>query len=378
MKFNVSSTALYYRLQAISRVISSKNSIAILDCFLLELKEGKLHLTASDSETTLCTTLEVNDVEGDLRVAIPMKTLLDGLKEISEQPLSMEINPANFEITVSYLNGKYTLMGQQAEEYPLPKAIDSEAVSLNLPIGTLLEGVNTCAFAAGDDELRKVMSGIYFDIETEHLTLVATDGHKLVRLKLNSIQAGEKAAFILPKKPAGLLKALLIKEEAEAEGSVSISFDDKQASFSFGTSRMVCRLIEGRFPNYNAVIPQNSPHTILIDRLAFLGALKRVAIFSSTSNSQVKLSFDTNNVTISTKDIDFSTAAEEKLACEYSGGKLEIGFKSAFLIDILNNIATDNVEIGLADPSRAGIIVPTEQNEGEDLLTLLMPMMINY
>lgn len=376
MKFNVSSTALFYRLQAISRVISSKNTIAILDCFLLELKDGKIQLTASDNETTLSTTLDVNEADGDLRIAIPLKTLLDGLKEISEQPLTITVNPSNLEITVAYLNGKYSLMGQNADEYPLPQEVGSGAVNFSLPISTLLDGVNKCSFATGDDELRKVMNGIYFDIEPDFLTMVATDGHKLVRYKLTSVSAGEKAAFILPKKPGNLLKTLLTKEEEDKE--VKIEFDDTKASFTMGTSKMICRLIEGRFPNYNAVIPQSSPHKAVVDRVAFLGALKRVAIFSSPSNSQVKLTFNGNQIKISTKDIDFSTAAEETLGCEYTGSELNIGFKSVFLIDILNNIAAPNVEIGLADPSRAGIIVPTEQGTDEDLLMLLMPMMINY
>lgn len=376
MKFTVSSTALYQRLQAISRVVSSKNSIAILDCFLLELEGQKLTLTASDNETTLSTTLEVIASDGDVQLAIPMKTLLEGLKEISEQPLSIEIQPKNFSVLVEYQNGQYSLMGQNAKDFPKPQEVGANAVHVNVAVNQLLDSVNKCTFAIGEDDLRKVMNGIYFDIHTDKLTLVATDGHKMVRQTLNNVQNANQSAFILPKKPAGLLKALLTREDENSP--IAIDFDETKACFSVGGSKMVCRLIEGRYPNYNAVIPQNNPHKVLVDRVAFISALKRVAIFSSVANSQVKLSFSTNQINISTRDIDFSTAAEENLACEYNGSELQIGFKSLFLIDILNNIPSTQVILELADPSRAGLILPAEQAENEDLLMLLMPMVISY
>ncbi|WP_278505009.1 DNA polymerase III subunit beta [Phocaeicola barnesiae] len=373
MKFIVSSTSLFSHLQAISRVINSKNSLTILDCFLIEMQDGTLSMTASDNETTLSTSIEVSDYEGEGCFAVSSKTLLEALKEIPEQPLSFQINMDNLEITVEYLNGKYSMMGQNADEYPQAPSLGDNAVQVTIAADTLLAGVNRCIFATADDELRPVMNGIYFDITTESITLVASDGHKLVRNKTFMARGDEKAAFILPKKPANLLKNLLPKEE----GDVQIGFDDKNAMFTMENYRMVCRLIEGRYPNYNSVIPSNNPHKATVDRGSFISALRRVSVFSSQASSLIKLSLSENQMKISAQDIDFSTSAEETLACQYDGTNMSIGFKSSFLIDILNNIAAQEVIIELADPSRAGVIVPEQQEDNEDLLMLLMPMMLN-
>ena len=373
MKFIVSSTNLFSHLQAISRVINSKNSLPILDCFLLEMHDGTLSMTASDNETTLSTSIEMNEFDGDGRFAVSSRTLLEALKEIPEQPLSFQINPENLEITVQYQNGKYSLMGQNADEYPKPQDLGTNAVELTIPADVLTDGVNRCIFATADDELRPVMNGIYFDITPEDITLVASDGHKLVRNKTYAAHGSEKAAFILPKKPANLLKNLLPKEQ----GDVRIGFDDRNAMFTLENYQMVCRLIEGRYPNYNSVIPQNNPHKAIIDRTSLISALRRVSVFSSQASSLIKLNFSNNEVKISAQDIDFSTSAEETLICQYEGNTMSIGFKSSFLIDILNNIPSTNVVVELADPSRAGVIVPEEQEENEDLLMLLMPMMLN-
>ena len=372
MKFIVSSTGLFSRLQAISRVINSKNSLPILDCFLLELTDGTLSITASDSETTLSTSIEANEYDTDGRFAVNSKTILDALKEIPEQPLAFEVNE-NMEIVVKYQNGKYSLMGQNADEYPQSANLGSNAVHVGLGVEVLMNGINRSLFATADDELRPVMNGIYFDITTEDITFVASDGHKLVRNKSYKARGNEKAAFILPKKPATLLKNLLPKET----GDVQIDFDDRNAVFTLENYSMTCRLIEGRYPNYNSVIPQNNPHRATIDRAAFVSALKRVSVFSSAASSLIKLRLDTNTIQISGQDIDFSTSAEETLMCQYEGNQMSIGFKSTFLIDILNNISSQEVLMELADPSRAGVMVPVEQNDEEDLLMLLMPMMLN-
>lgn len=372
MKFIVSSTGLFSHLQAISRVINSKNSLPILDCFLLELTDGTLSVTASDSETTLTTSIETAEAENDGRFAVNSKTILEALKEIPEQPLTFEVNE-NLEIIVRYQNGKYSLMGQNADEYPQAANLGSNAVHVSLSAPVLMSGINRSLFATADDELRPVMNGIYFDMTTEDITFVASDGHKLVRNKTFKARGNEKAAFILPKKPATLLKNLLPKEMAD----VQIDFDDRNAVFTLENYSMTCRLIEGRYPNYNSVIPQNNPHKATVDRAAFLSALKRVSVFSSAASSLIKLRLDMNTIQISGQDIDFSTSAEETLMCQYEGNPMSIGFKSTFLIDILNNIASQEVVLELADPSRAGVIVPVEQNEEEDLLMLLMPMMLN-
>ena len=372
MKFIVSSTGLFSRLQAISRVINSKNSLPILDCFLLELTDGTLSITASDSETTLSTFIEANEYDTDGRFAVNSKTILEALKEIPEQPLTFEVSES-MEIVVKYQNGKYSLMGQNADEYPQSANLGSNAVHVSLGVEVLMNGINRSLFATADDELRPVMNGIYFDITTEDITFVASDGHKLVRNKSYKARGNEKAAFILPKKPATLLKNLLPKET----GDVQIDFDDRNAMFTLENYSMTCRLIEGRYPNYNSVIPQNNPHRATIDRAAFVSGLKRVSVFSSAASSLIKLRLDMNTIQISGQDIDFSTSAEETLMCQYEGNQMSIGFKSTFLIDILNNISSQEVVMELADPSRAGVIVPVEQNEDEDLLMLLMTMMLN-
>lgn len=373
MKFIVSSTGLFSHLQAISRVINSKNSLPILDCFLMELADGTLSLTASDSETTLSTSLEVNEYDSDGRFAVSSKTLLEALKEIPEQPLTFEVNMDNLEITVQYQNGKYSLMGENADEYPQAASLGTNAVHVTIGAPVMLGGINRALFATADDELRPVMNGIYFDITTEDITFVASDGHKLVRNKTFLAHGNEKAAFILPKKPATLLKNLLPKEQ----GDVQIDFDDRNAVYTMENYRMVCRLIEGRYPNYNSVIPQDNPHKVTIDRQMLISALRRVSVFSSQASSLIKLHLSDNLIQVSAQDIDFSTSAEETLICQYAGNEMSIGFKSTFLIDILNNIAAQEVTIELADPSRAGVIVPTEQEENEDILMLLMPMMLN-
>lgn len=373
MKFIVSSTGLFSHLQAISRVINAKNSLPILDCFLMELTDGTLSITASDSETTLITSLEVNEYDSDGRFAVSSKTLLDALKEIPEQPLSFDVNMSNMEITVQYQNGKYSLMGQNADEYPQNPTLGDNAANVTIGAPVMMVGVNRSLFATADDELHPVLNGIYFDITTENITFVASDGHKLVRNKTFKARGSEKSAFILPKKPATLLKNLLPKEQ----GDVQISFDNRNAVFTLENYSMICRLIEGRYPNYNSVIPQNNPYKPIIDRAMFVSALKRVSVFSSAGSSLIKIHLDNNRIQISGQDIDFSTSAEETLMCQYEGNPISIGFKSTFLIDILNNISSQEIVLELADPSRAGIIVPVEQAEEEDLLMLLMPMMLN-
>lgn len=373
MKFIVSSTALFSHLQAISRVINSKNALPILDCFLFDLEDGKLSVTVSDSETTMVTSLEVNDSDANGKFAVAAKTILDALKEIPEQPLSFDVNPNTYEIVVNYNNGKYSVVGQNADEYPQPAFLGTNSVSLDVNADLLLTGINRALFATADDELRPVMNGIYFDITTEDITMVASDGHKLVRSKTFAAKGSERAAFILPKKPASLLKNILPKEQ----GVVSVEFDDRNAVFTLENYRMICRLIEGRYPNYNSVIPQNNPHRVTVDRLQIISALKRVSVFSSQASSLIKLTMKENQILISAQDIDFSTSADESLVCQYQGASMSIGFKSTFLIDILNNISSTDVVIELADPSRAGVVVPLEQGSDEDLLMLLMPMMLN-
>ena len=373
MKFIVSSAALYSHLQAVSRVINSKNALPILDCFLFQLENGVLSVTVSDSETTMETSIDVIECVTEGKIAIAAKTLLDALKEIPEQPLTFSVDSSTLEVTVTYQNGQYSLMGQNADEYPQSAALNNESVKFTMSVDTLLAGINRTVYATADDELRPVMNGVYFDITTEDITMVASDGHKLVRCQVLDAKGNDRAAFILPKKPANLLKNILPKEQGEVE----ISFDERNAIFALGNYHMICRLIEGRYPNYNSVIPKDNPFKVTVDRVSFIGALRRVAIFSSQASSLVKLRLKDSSMNISAQDIDFSTSAEENLVCQYTGTDMSIVFISTYLIDILSNISSDEVVIELADPSRAGVIIPVEQEEGEKLLTLLMPMMLN-
>lgn len=373
MKFVVSSTALLSHLQSISKVINSKNTLPILDCFLIELKDSTLTLTAADTETRLVTSLEVNDVNGSGKLAINAKNLLDPLKELPDQPLTFDINDDNLEIFIYFHNGKYNFVGQSGDEYPQPKELNESAINISLSPQILLSAINRTLFASADDELRPVMNGVYFDITTEDVTFVASDGHKLVRCKNIAVKGSDRASFILPKKPANLLRSLLPKESEE----VLIKFDENNAYITMSSYTMTCRFIEGRYPNYNSVIPQNNPNKITIDRLSFLNALKRVSVFSNPASSLVKIQLSENQMLVSAQDIDFSTAAEETIPCQYDGTAMNIGFKSNFLIEILNNIQATEVSLELSDPSRAGLIFPIEKNSDEDLLMLLMPMMLN-
>ncbi|MDR1379904.1 MAG: DNA polymerase III subunit beta [Tannerella sp.] len=373
MKFNVSSSALLSALQSISKVIASKNTLPILDSFLFNIEGGKLTITASDSETRLVTSIDVVSADGSGMFAIDAKRLLDPLKELPEQPLVFDINDDSMTVNVDYENGKFNLPGQNGDAYPQQKPLRENAISLALESQILLNGINRALFATADDELRPVMNGIYFDIQTECLTIVASDGHKLMRLSNASIRSGERASFILPKKPANILKNLLPKNS----NSVTVVFDENNAYVKTATFEMVCRLIEGRYPNYDAVIPSGNPNRATLDRLSLLTALRRVSVFSNQASGLVKVQLSGNEMVVSAQDIDFSTSAEEKIVCQYTETPLSIGFKASFLIDILTNISSENVILQLADPSRAGVIVPVENEENEDLLMLLMPMMLN-
>ena len=373
MRFDVSSTALLTRLQSISKVIASKNSLPILDSFLFQLDGNKLTITASDAETRLVTSVEVMNGQGNGCFAVSAKILLDPLKELPEQPLTFIINDENLEIFIHFQNGKYNFIGQKGDTYPLQKPLNENVVSIDLDAQILLNGISRSLFATADDELRPVMNGIYFDIHTDDLTFVASDGHKLVRLCNYAVQSPGRASFILPKKSANLLKGLLAKEE----GQIQIQFDDNNVYVRRTNFEMISRLIEGRYPNYNSVIPQENPFKVTIDRISFMNALKRVSLFSNPAISLVKLHLKENTMVVSAQDIDFSTSAEEKVLCSFEGTELKIGFKATYLIEILANINSEEVVLELADPSRAGVIVPSENEENEELLMLLMPMMLN-
>ncbi len=375
MKFVVSSTELLGHLQAISRVISSKNTLPILDNFLFNLSGNDLEITASDLESTLITRMKLENTDGDGTVALPARILLETLKEFSVQPLAFDINPDTLAVTITSENGKFNVVGQNGIDFPALPAIKKEKkFSFPINANVLLWGINKTLFATADDELRPVMGGIFVEASTDKITFVASDAHKLVRYQRTDAMADDNASFILPKKPASLLRNILPKEE----GQVTVEFDDKNAFFNLSNYKVVCRLVEGNYPNYNSVIPKNNPRKVSIDRVEFYNTLRRVSVFSNQASNLVKLQLKGNQMVVSAQDIDFSISAYEKIKCQYEGDDMEIGFKSVFLLEILANIASQDVMIELADPTRAGLFLPGEtENAAEDLLMLLMPMMIN-
>ena len=375
MKFVVSSTELLSHLQAISRVISSKNTLPILDNFLFNLSKKELEITASDLESTLITKMKLENAEGDGSIAVPARILLDTMKEFPVQPLAFDINTETLAVVISSENGKFSVVGQNGVDFPvLPSIKKDKKFSFAINADVLLSGINRTLFATADDELRPVMGGIFVEASTDKVTFVASDAHKLVRYQRTDAKADSNASFILPKKPASLLKNILPKEE----GPVTVEFDDKNAFFKLADYKVVCRLVEGNYPNYNSVIPRNNPRKVTVDRVEFYNTLKRVSVFSNQASNLVKLQLTGNQVMVSAQDIDFSISAYERLKCQYEGEEMEIGFKSVFLLEILANISSQDVMIELADPTRAGLFLPAESdNEAEDLLMLLMPMMIN-
>jgi DNA polymerase-3 subunit beta len=375
MKFVVSSSELLGHLQAISRVISSKNTLPILDNFLFNLSGNDLEITASDLESTLITRMKLENADGDGTIALPARILLDTLKEFSVQPLSFDINPDTLAVVISSENGKFNVVGQNGIDFPaLPSIKKDKKFTFVINADVMLTGINKTLFATADDELRPVMGGIFVEASTDKITFVASDAHKLVRYQRSDARADDNASFILPKKPASLLKNILPREA----GPVTVEFDDKNAFFILSDYKVVCRLVEGNYPNYNSVIPKTNPRKITIDRVEFYNTLKRVSVFSNQASNLVKLQLKGNQVLVSAQDIDFSISAYERIKCQYEGDEIEIGFKSVFLLEILANIGSQDVMIELADPTRAGLFLPAlSENESEDLLMLLMPMMIN-
>lgn len=373
MKFTLSSTALSCRLSTLSRVINSKNSLPILECFLFEVENNQLTITASDSENVMKSILPLDTCDGDGNFCVSNRTILDSVKELPEQPLTFEIDLTNFTIKVVYQNGVYNFTAQKAEEFPRIQPITENATEIIIDSSVLNNNITRTLFATAQDELRPVMNGIYFDLTPDSLAIVASDGHKLVRNKNFSIKNDTPASFNLPKKPAMLLKGVLGKDG----GDVTIKFDDKNAEIIYSEGILSCRLLAGRYPNYNSVIPQNNPNKMTIDRRSLIGALRRVLPFASESSQLIRFHVETGKLELSSEDIDFATSAKENLTCEYSGQPMSIGFKGPSLTEILNNLESDEVVVELADPSRAGVIVPVTQPENEDVLMLIMPMLLN-
>ena len=373
MKFTVSSSALQSLLATTGKVISNKSSLPILEYFLMDLKDGELRVTTSDLETTLVGSISVDNIEREGMIAAPAKLMLDSLKEFPEMPLVIDVNDTTWEIQITWSSGHLSIPGASAVSYPAIQSLGAESKNITLDVDMLVGGINKTIFATADDELRPVMNGVYFDFTPESLTFVATDAHKLVKYAAENTP-DFTAAFILPKKPANLLKALLLKEV----DAVEVTFDAKNVSFQLKNYKLVCRLIEGNYPNYNAVIPAANPNKVLVDRVELLNGIKRVAGCSNPTTNLIRMDIADNKVNLTAQDIDFSVSANETISCSYDGTPVTIGFKSTFLVEILSNIETPTVVVELADSTRAGVFKPVyDDKQSSESLMLLMPMMIN-
>lgn len=373
MKFIVSSSLLLKQLQAISGVLSSNNTLPILDNFLFELTDSQVSISASDLETTMTALIHVDMSEGEGSVAIPAKILLDTLKTFSDIPVTLDIDAENFGVSLLAGEGKYRLAGQNGEEYPQVPPIEG-ATSFSMDSEVLFHAITKTIFAASNDDLRPVMAGVYCELSPENATFVATDAHKLVRYRRTDIKTEESTGFILPKKPLNQLKHILVQDDLP----VTIDYSDTNARFTFKNITLTCRLIDGRYPNYSAVIPANNPNVLTIERVPFLNSIKRVSIFSNQTTYQVRFKIAGTELTLSAEDLDYSNEARERLNCHYDGVDMEIGFNSKFLVEMLNNLETEQVMLAMSEPNRAGLITPVDsENNEEEILMLVMPVMLN-
>ncbi len=372
MRFNIDGKVFQQQLQAVNKVISSKNALSILDNFLFEVENGWLTITGSDQENIVTARVEVMDCEGEGAVALPAKTLLEITKEISNQPLSFNYNNTTGEVEVVFLNGHFSFMGINADEYPRGEKAEEDKVEIEVPASVILKGIEKTIYAVSLETIRPMMTGIYWDIHEGDITFVASDTHKLVRYINTDVNPGISRGFIMPAKPASILKGILGKEDQ----AVKVTIGTKGAKFEFGDYTLTCRFIKGNYPNYNRVIPESNPFVVTIDRAAFLNAMRRVAIFASKASNLVKLEITQGSIRLAAQDLDYGTSAEERVMCDYQGNDMTIGFNSVFTVEILNNLGGETVLVKLSDPARPGIFEPLEQVANENIVTIQMPMQV--
>ena len=371
MKFIVNSTALLRELQKLNGVISSNNTLPILDNFLFEINSNNMTIIASDLETTMMSTITV-EANVDGKITIPARILIDTLKTFSNQPLTFIVNTETFGIEMSSEMGNYKLAGQNANEFPkTPKLNGSSLTTIKGYI--LANAINKTLFASGNDELRPVMSGMFCELSNEQITFVATDAHKLVKHTRTDISSDKTASFILPKKPLTILK-----NNISDDADIKLEFNDTNVLFTFNNITIICRLIDGKYPNYEAVIPKQNPNKLTIETASLLSSIKRVSIYANKTTHQIRLKIAGSELQITSEDLDFANKAEERLSCQYEGKDMEIGFNSKFVIDMLNNIGAEQISLEMSAPNRAGIILPLDGlKEGENTLMLVMPVMLN-
>ena len=371
MKFIVNSSTLLKELQKLNGVISTSNTLPILDNFLFEIENGKIKIIASDLETTMISEI-TTESSSNGQITIPSKILIDTLKTFSNQPLTFLIDEETKGIEISSENGNYKLAGQDAKEFPKVPEMTSPS-SFLITSSVLLNAINKTLFASGNDELRPVMSGVFCELSDENITFVATDAHKLVKHTRSNISSNGNSSFILPKKPLSLLK-----NNIDADSDINIDFNETNVKFSLDNITLICRLIDGKYPNYDAVIPKDNPNKLVINKDELLNSIKRVSIYASKTTHQIRLKVAGSQLQITSEDLDFANKAEERLTCSYEGEDIEIGFNSRFVIDMLNNIGSEQICLEMSAPNRAGIILPLDgQDENEDTLMLVMPVMLN-
>ena len=379
MKFIVNSQQLLKQLQSLSGVLASNNTMPIIGCFHFHLEEGKLTVKTTDLTTTLVATLEVETsrMEQAEEVAIPSKMLLDILKTFDDVPLTFDVDQSNYSIAIVSGQGEYKLAGMDAATYPTMPVAESTS-SIVLGSNSLVEAINKTVFATSNDEMHQQMSGIFCEMTPDGITFVATDAHKLVRYRRNDVHSDESTNFILPKKPITIVKNILAARKDDVE--ITLAYNNTNLFFTFDNFYIVCRLVDGRYPNYEAAIPKNNPNKLILDRLSFLNTLRRISIFASEATRQVRLSISNDHIDISAEDIEFSNKAHETIPCQYEGDPMDIGFNAKFLTEMLTNLDSEQVLIELSHPSRAGIIFPYLSEEKEektdDILMLVMPVML--
>ena len=371
MKFVVSSSELVKNLSNISGVIAPNPLVPILENFLFELDKTNLTVTASDMQTVMVADLQV-DSKDSVAVAIPAKLLMDTLKSLPEQPITVSISNETFGVEITTNNGRFKIAGENPMDFPKAPQVNRN-FNIELDSHILAAAINNTLFATSTDDLRPAMTGVYIDIQEDHTTFVATDGHRLIRYRREDIKSTTPTTMILPRKALNLIKISLPSDAVP----VITEFSNSNAFFSFGNIKLICRLIDERYPDYENVIPKANPNKMVIERSKFLSSLKRIAIFSNKTTHQIRLKITAEELTISAEDLDYSNEAVEKIACEYIGEDMEIGFNAKFLAEMLSNIGSSVVTLELSLPNRAGLIIPSDKEENEDILMLVMPVMLN-
>ncbi|WDF68761.1 DNA polymerase III subunit beta [Sphingobacterium oryzagri] len=371
MRFIVSTSILLKQLQAISGASSSSTVLPILENFLFEIKDNLLTISATDLQTSMVTSLQIEAKE-EGKVAMPSKILIETLKTLPDQPVAFSVDTSTLAIEISAGDGKYKLSGENADDFPKIPVVDNVS-TVSLGASILSEAINKTIFAVSNDELRPAMSGVLVQLAEQSITFVSTDAHKLVRYRRTDVSSDKPTSLILPKKALTLLKSSLPSDETV----VSIEYNNTNAFFQFGNIHLICRLIDERYPDYEAVIPQVNPNKLTVDRLLFLNTLRRVVIFANKTTHQVRLKISGSELHISAEDLDFSNEAHERLSCQFEGQDMEIGFNAKFLVEMLNNLSASEVVIEMSTPNRAGLLIPAIKEDNEDILMLVMPVMLN-